>query len=142
MKFMLLLATLSLLVSGLFAQDDSDSKEKKHPIDVWLEAAMEKDSSTAGMVMACSKASDKWDAEMNKVYKELMNSLSPSAAEALRNAQRKWVEQRDAEYEFIAEFYGKADGTMWRVVAADAAMQIVRERALTLQGYLNSQSEM
>ena len=60
MKTNLLLIALLALAMPLRADD-----EKKHPIDQAMDAAMERDSSTAGMVNAVSKANKDWDKEMN-----------------------------------------------------------------------------
>jgi uncharacterized protein YecT (DUF1311 family) len=47
----------------------------------------------------------KADAELNKIYKELMNSLSKTDKSLLITAQRNWLKYRDSHCEFEANEY-------------------------------------
>ena len=44
-----------------------DTKEDKHPIDVFLSECTDSNWSTAGMIDCTDEASKKWDEEMNFV---------------------------------------------------------------------------
>lgn len=47
----------------------------------------------------------KADAELNKVYKELMKTLGPKEKKLLIAAQKNWIKFRDSDCEFQAEKY-------------------------------------
>ena len=131
MKRALLLAALLLTAPAVFADD-----EEKHPLDAKVSALFENANSTADMMQAASKGAQLWDAEMNRCYGELKKKLKPKAFAALQAAQRQWLAYRDAQHKAIQEFYGGFDGTMYLPMSADAAMQVVRRRALELHSML------
>lgn len=140
MKELFLSLFLFVLVVGhLHAQEPTDA-ETQYPIDMALEECLSIDSnqSTYGMMECLRTAQDAWDAEMNRSYKELMGSLDSAGQSGLKGAQRAWIKYRDAEIELCGSlYYGNLDGTMYHVMAADRVMQIVRQRALELQSYLD-----
>lgn len=86
----LLIFTLILLTTHPLPAD-----EKKHPIDAWLEKAIEKDSTNVGMRRATVQATEKWDREMNRVCKKLMAELKPNQKAALVKSQKAWLAFRD-----------------------------------------------
>ena len=128
MKNTLLLIVLLALAMPLRADD-----EKKHPIDQAMEAAIDRDSSTAGMVQAVSKANKDWDKEMNDLYQDLKKTMKPEEWAALVAAQKAWIVYRDAQKKSIVETYGHMDGTMYIPMSASAVMEITKDRALFLK---------
>ena len=107
--------------------------EEKSPIDLEMEAAIEKDSSTAGMVQAASMANKQWDAEMNSCYQKLKKTMKPDEWEALVTAQRAWLAYRDAQIKSLVAIYDHMEGTMWIPVSASSVMEITKHRALFLK---------
>jgi uncharacterized protein YecT (DUF1311 family) len=128
MKTTLLLIALLALAMPLRADD-----EKKHPIDRAMEAAIDRDSSTAGMVQAVSKANKDWDKEMNDLYQDLKKTMKPEEWAALVAAQKAWIAYRDAQTKSIVETYGHMEGTMYIPMSASAVMEITKDRALFLK---------
>jgi len=124
--FVLLLATVSI------AQEQT-----QHPIDKALEACIDKNGSTAGMVECTDKAYAAWDKELNKNYSELMRTLKPKQKEALRLAELEWIKYRDLDFRLIASIYDTMDGTMYIPMRIDARMEVVKKRALQLKGFLD-----
>ncbi len=118
----LLLLMLPLSLSG--AED--------HPIDRELEAAIEKDSSTAGQNRAISVAHKNWDAELNKAYQKLLKHLDAEAARKMRESQRAWMAWRDKGIASLTAFYEKMQGTMWRPIHSYSVMELTRQRAIDL----------
>jgi len=110
-------------------------KEDKHPIDVWLEKCIEKDSSTAGMINCSAKAYEMWDKELNKVYQELMKKLSPEERKLLQESQRQWLKFRDAEFKFYDSFF-EGLGTILPVLKSGEKIRILKQRVKELEGYL------
>jgi uncharacterized protein YecT (DUF1311 family) len=113
----------------------SEEKEKKHPIDVWLESCIEKNWTTAGMRMCTSQALDKWDKELNMVYKELIKKLSPEEKELLNQSQLQWIKFRDAEFKWISGLY-LGIGTNIPLEKMSIMLDIVKERVKMLKEYL------
>ena len=109
----------------------------KQPIDKALEACLDKDSTTAGMVDCIGKAYDKWDKELNRVYAELMKRLTQDARAKLKEAQVQWLKFRDAEFQMQSGIYSRLEGTMYIPMSADSRMQVVKNRALELKSYLD-----
>ena len=137
MKRALLPLLLAFANLTLFAQEEAE----KHWIDVKMEQAIDKDGSTSGMTRANAQALKDWDAELNKHYKKLINSLDSEAKAKLRESQRAWIAFRDKEIASIQSFYAKIDGTMFRVISASAITELTRKRALSLS-YLAEFAEL
>jgi uncharacterized protein YecT (DUF1311 family) len=135
MKLPLLAIALVALAMPLRAD------EEKHPIDQAMEAAIDKDSSTAGMVQAISKANKQWDAEMNDLYQDLKKSMKPEEWAALVAAQKAWIVFRDAQIKSLVETYGHMQGTMYIPMSASAVMELTKDRSLFLKSLKEMISE-
>jgi uncharacterized protein YecT (DUF1311 family) len=122
--------------SGSVTQD-----QPPHPIDKALEACIDKNGSTAGMVQCTDTAYAAWDKELNKNYGELMRSLKPPQKEALRLAQLEWIRYRDLDFKLIDSLYDTMQGTMYIPMRIDARMEVVKKRALELKGFLDLVTE-
>ena len=124
-----------LLATPLHAQPD------QHPIETELSRCMESPEgmSTHGMRQCMGLATEAWDQELNRVWRELMAELPAAPKEQLRIAQRKWIAFRDAELEAIAGAYGAMPGTMFLVMHADAVSTLTRDRVRQLDALLQAQ---
>lgn len=111
----------------------SESEKEKHEIDIFVDKAMDKDPSTAGMIKAMDEGEKLWDAELNKYYKLLSENMDKESKAALKKAQLAWIAFRDAEFALIADVYSKQEGTMYRVIAVSLRMEVVKRRALDLK---------
>lgn len=110
---------------------------EKHLIDITTESCLSTNMSTAGMLDCYTRAEKAWDDELNSVYKSLQSRLKPGGQQALKAAQLAWIVQRDKEFELINALHAQLDGTMWLPVMANKRAEVVRERALALQAYLD-----
>lgn len=108
----------------------------QHPIDKALDACIDKNGSTAGMVECMDKAYAAWDKELNQVYGELMRTLSAKQKEALKLSELEWIKYRDLEFKFIDSIYDTLEGTMYIPLRISARVEVIRKRALELQGRL------
>jgi len=133
-----LLALLALLLPCSLR---AASEEKENPIDAELEAAMEKNPSTSGMVHALGIARDKWDKEMNATYKKLKETMEAEDFRQLVAAQKAWLAYRDAQVEQIGNYFGKKEGTVNRVNAASLITDLTKSRALFLKSLLEGAEE-
>ena len=117
------------------------AKDVKNTIDLSTESCLNTNDSTAGMLECFTRAEQEWDTELNRVYKALQSKLKPAGQDALKQAQRAWITQRDKEFELINAIHGQMDGTMWIAVMANKRADVVKERALALQSYIDMMAE-
>lgn len=110
---------------------------REHPIDLHVNKCMEKDPSTHGTIACVNEGAEKWDAELNRAYGELMKLLDRDGKAKLRSAQREWITFRDRHYDFIDAFYSKLSGTMYLQIRAADRLEIIRKRALALSSYID-----
>lgn len=133
------LLTLSLLTALCAHPLQADETPPPHPVEADAAACFQGAMTTVDMLNCTEQGHQAWDAELNRVYKRLMALLTPEAKEALRAAQRKWLEQRDLEYAAIGLLYTQPgfEGTMWGPIRGELTNRILKERVLQLQGYLD-----
>ena len=81
-------------------------------------------------------AVDSANAEIDKIYKQLMGKLDPEQQKSLKEAQRAWIKWRDAEADTIARLGGSIGGSALRVDYAIAQEKLIKERTEVLRGYL------
>lgn len=117
------------------------AKTAQNTIDLTTESCLNTNDSTAGMLECFSRAEKEWDTELNRVYKALQSQLKPTAQDALKQAQRAWMAQRDKEFELINAIHQQMDGTMWIAVMAGERADVVKTRVLVLQDYLDLLTE-
>ena len=104
-------------------------------IDRELEVCLNNDFSTVGMASCYASASEKWDVELNKYYKFLRDILNEEEFEKLRQTQRAWLIYRDNDYQFRKYISNKLGGSMRSFINVQSAMEIIKERALSLRNY-------
>ena len=132
----LILIFISVACPLATASSSVPQEPAQHPIDKALDACIDKNGSTAGMVECTDKAYAAWDKELNKNYVELMRTLKPTQKEALRLAQLEWIKHRDLDFKFIDSIYDTMQGTMYIPMRVAARMEVVKKRALELKGFL------
>lgn len=81
-----------------------------------------------------------WDRELNIYYKKLSSKLNNQDKKTLKNSQRQWLKSRDLDMVFNSKVMDKIyteEGTMYQLIrsghAHDLALEIIKERALTLK---------
>jgi len=105
----------------------------QHPIDKALDACIDKNGSTAGMVECTDKAYAAWDKELNKNYGELMRALNSKQKEALRLSQLEWIRHRDLEFKFLDSMFDTFQGTMYIPMRIGARLDVIKQRAVELK---------
>jgi uncharacterized protein YecT (DUF1311 family) len=107
------------------------------PVEERVNALRDKAKSTAEMVEAEDEGMKLWDKELNRVYAELLKQLPKEDKSALKDSQQEWIKFRDRNLKLIQIAYGNAEGSMYHVFAAHAALDVVKSRVLDLRGYLD-----
>lgn len=87
---------------------------------------------TMGMIECMSAEHKRQDARLNTAYKALMADLQPARKSQLQQAQRIWIQFRDANCGFYLDPEG---GTMARVAANSCVMAMTAERANELENF-------
>ena len=124
-------------VSGVtLVSADPDTRPTPDPVEIKVDELREKAKSTGEMVQAEARGIELWDAELNRVYRLLQTKLPEPDRKKLINSQRAWLTFRDTNSELIRSVYERAEGTMYRPIAVNAELQIVKERAENLRSYL------
>jgi uncharacterized protein YecT (DUF1311 family) len=85
---------------------------------------------TLGMVECSADEYQAWDVVLNEEYGELRGALNDAPASSLQEAQRAWIELRDADCAFSASLY--EGGTLAQVVHAGCLMHKTADRALEI----------
>ena len=124
-KFVLFLVFMFSVSS--FANYESDLLGRMKPIEEKSDLMLDSAQTTAEMLNAVSYASNEWDAELNKIYKLLMSSLSKDGQNSLRNAQRNWIKERDKK---IAE--ENSGGTIDLINKSSIFLEETKKRTVEL----------
>jgi uncharacterized protein YecT (DUF1311 family) len=93
-------------------------------------------ASTAGQTECEAAALSDYDRRMNAAYATLMHKLPEKAAQQLRLSQRAWLSFRDSETKARDALYETRQGTMFVPMQASDATNVIRDRALQLEGYV------
>src|SRR4051812_50157743 len=79
-------------------------------------------------------AVDRANAELDKVYKQLMSKLEAEQQKSLKEAQRAWIKWRDAEAVIIARVGGAIGGRALRGGYATGRGKVVKGGGKVLRG--------
>jgi len=86
-----------------------------------------------------ARARDKADAELNKVYRELIKDAGTTERAKLRAAQLAWIKFRDAQCDY--ESVGNKGGSIYPMVSSFCLAKVTTARIKELQEILREQSE-
>ena len=83
-------------------------------------------------------AVERANATIDAVYAQLRSKLEPEESKSLQEAQRAWINWRDAEADLIARLGGGiGHGSGFRVDFANAQTKLIKERTEVLKKYLS-----
>lgn len=123
-KFLLLLP----LLSPALVQAAQPGEE----IDKQLQTCKLHANSTSDNARCYHSAIQQWDGELNKQYQLLLKEQPANVRQTLTAAQRSWLRYRDDYNAAIGAYYQQQQGTIWRLVAAESQMNIIRDKAIDL----------
>lgn len=145
MKFGFKIFIFMFFIISLFNVSLGSVTEEYSNTLILLEKQYEKnmavDYSTTGMVIATNDYYDELDKVLNKVYKELMATLTPDEKIALRDSQRAWIKFREKEVAFSADLYSKKEGTIYRLFTPANRISLMKNRIMDLIDYLSAQKD-
>lgn len=128
-RALLLISTLSVLASTAHANEAAPKQSADIALDNCLETAV----STPDIEGCYQEAMTSWDNALNVQYKALLAGQSDAFKSAMRQSQRDWIKYKDNYFLALNARYGAMDGTIWRIVAAQSKMNVIRDKALDLQ---------
>ncbi|GLR09908.1 hypothetical protein COO59_01880 [Mixta theicola] len=121
----LLLLSLTLPAVGLAALPGAN-------IDKQLQGCKQHANSTIDNAQCYSSAIQQWDSELNKQYQLLLKGQPKSVRQKITAAQRSWLQYRDGYNAAISAYYQQQQGTIWPLVAAEAKMNVIRDKTIDL----------
>jgi uncharacterized protein YecT (DUF1311 family) len=85
--------------------------------------------STADIVECLATQTAVWDRRLSGAYQKLLDSLPVRRRDRLRNAQRLWIQFRDAN----CAYFASRAGTIARVEAGQCLLRLTTARAMELE---------
>jgi uncharacterized protein YecT (DUF1311 family) len=91
-------------------------------------------ATTAGIGICLARETDWWDFQLNAHYESLEADLDAETFETLREAQRAWIDYRDANCAFAYKYW--EEGSIRSVAHASCMLDETAHRALALEEVL------
>ena len=121
-----------------YTNNQNAAIEVLDPIDKIEQDCISKTADTQEMNKCSQKAQELWKKDINKNLAELKEILSAEDYKKLQLSQTSWENYIDKEYEFINSLTSYTQGTMYLNTREGWRTEILKQRALTLRGYLNT----
>ena len=121
-----------------YTNNQNAAIEVLDPIDKIEQDCISKTADTQEMNKCSQKAQQLWEKDINKNLAELKEILSAEDYKKLQLSQTSWENYMDKEYEFINSLTSYTQGTMYLNTKEGWRTEILKQRALTLRGYLNT----
>ena len=121
-----------------YTNNQNTAIEVLDPIDKIEQDCISKTADTQEINKCSQKAQELWKKDINKNLAELKKILSAEDYKKLQLSQTSWENYIDKEYEFINSLTSYTQGTMYLNTREGWRTEILKQRALTLRGYLNT----
>ncbi len=121
-----------------YTNNQNAAIEVLDPIDKIEQDCISKTADTQEMNKCTQKAQQLWEKDINKNLAELKEILSAEDYKKLQLSQTSWENYIDKEYGFINSLTSYTQGTMYLNTKEGWRTEILKQRALTLRGYLNT----
>ena len=121
-----------------YTNNQNAAIEVLDPIDKIEQDCISKTADTQEMNKCSQKAQQLWEKDINKNLAELKEILSAEDYKKLQLSQTSWEIYIDKEYGFINSLTSYTQGTMYLNTKEGWRTEILKQRALTLRGYLNT----
>ena len=116
----------------------STAQTTLHPIDKAEQDCISKTADTQVMNQCSIIAQNEWEKEIKKTLSELKSVLDKESYKSLINSQNSWEKYKIDEFSSIDKMLENKQGTMYLNVNKGLKVDIVKQRALKLQEYLNT----
>ncbi|MEL6343889.1 MAG: lysozyme inhibitor LprI family protein [Myxococcota bacterium] len=100
----------------------------RHLIDDMEEACQKNAISTLDMTDCAAQSNNAWKAEIARLQDLLEVGASPEQKQAYAASRAAWEQHYQAQVKTLNATYGAMDGTIWRVIASQARVSMLREQ--------------
>ena len=121
-----------------YTNNQNAAIEVLDPIDKIEQDCISKTADTQEMNKCTQMAQQLWEKDINKNLAELKEILSAEDYKKLQLSQTSWENYIDKEYGFINSLTSYTQRTMYLNTKEGWRTEILKQRALTLRGYLNT----
>ena len=121
-----------------YTNNQNTAIEVLDPIDKIEQDCISKTADTQEINKCTQMAQQLWEKDINKNLAELKEILSAEDYKKLQLSQTSWENYIDKEYGFINSLTSYTQGTMYLNTKEGWRTEILKQRALTLRGYLNT----
>ena len=121
-----------------YTNNQNAAIEVLDPIDKIEQDCISKTADTQEINKCTQMAQQLWEKDINKNLAELKEILSAEDYKKLQLSQTSWENYIDKEYGFINSLTSYTQGTMYLNTKEGWRTEILKQRALTLRGYLNT----
>lgn len=120
-------------------QFEEQETEVIHPIDLFLTGCLEDTNNytTMGMTQCTIDAFEQWEKQLDSVSARLREILPIEILELFERSQTSWDAYFEAQSAFSDELYSQTTGTMYIPIRVDNHLELLRERVLMLEDFLN-----
>ncbi len=107
------------------------------PSFAWAGADCNKDDARYEDLGCATQMLDSADKALNKAYNALLAKISEGRGEKLKQAQRAWIQFRDADTALAYQNSGEG-GSLGGLIATNHKIDLTRERTRQLKDFLNA----
>ena len=119
------------------AEIEAGAKLDEKCVEKAVAACAAENPSTHGETACATRAFELLDKKLEKVFEALLAKSDSNERKALKAAQKKWIDFRNAEFKLIDELYTFEKGSMNVPFNAYARMRVVKTRVFELQHYMD-----
>ena len=109
--------------------------QSKHPIEMDLQACIQKDSSHFGMMKCTENATVAWEKETEKNLNCLKEKLPQEDFLLIEESQKQWEEYRKTTYKAIDQLVFNQQGWMYQEIALGEKLELTKQRAQLLKSF-------
>lgn len=129
------LARILLVLFAFVFAGSAAAETAPGEIDRTYQSCLDKAPNDLAQLRCIDAAVSAWDSVLNANYKAAWARLDEKNRALLKDAQRKWIQYRDADQAFRDSDWKFGDAFDRKVFLAETGMQIVKARALALATY-------
>lgn len=121
----------SVLPAPEIGSDDFRTAFEENPIDAQYAEDLELAASMATIIAASNTASESWQAQIDSVYKQILERGDEETVEQAKEAQSHWINEQSDALKAIRDAVSE-DDAMAAVTVAENIMLYYRTRAIDL----------
>lgn len=113
----------------------NEATQSKHPIEMVLQACIQKDSSHFGMMKCTENATVAWEKEIEQNISCLKEKLPQEDFVLIEKSQKQWEEYKKTTYKAIDQLVFNQQGWMYQEIALGEKLELTKQRAQLLKSF-------